>query len=172
MRARGVQSRRTHTMVERVDKGVAGMELLVCRNPKAAKTYDIEERLEVGMVLRGSEVKSLRARRADLEGAYATIEKDELFLHQMHISPYAQAGYSGHAPKRPRKLLAHKREIEKWRGKLTIRGYTLVPLQVYFRNGVAKCQLGLGKGRKKGDERHELKAAAELKEAREAMRRR
>ena len=159
-------------MSKRVDKGVAGMELLVCRNPKAAKAYEIEERLEVGMVLRGSEVKSLRARRGDLEGAYATIEKDELFLHQMHIAPYAQAGYGGHPPKRTRKLLAHKREIEKWRGKLTIRGYTLVPLQVYFKNGVAKCQLGLGRGKKKGDDRQALKAEAELKEAREAMRRR
>ena len=157
---------------KRVEKGVAGMELLVCRNPKAAQLYDIEDKLEVGMVLTGSEVKSLRNRKADLDGAYAVIENDELFLHKMHIAPYAQTGYTGHVPKAVRKLLAHREEIDKWRGKLTTKGYTLVPLQVYFKNGVAKCQLGLGRGKKKGDEREALKAKAELNEARDAARRR
>ncbi len=157
---------------KRVEKGVSGMELLVCRNPKAAQTYEIEEKLEVGMILVGSEVKSLRNRKADLDGAYAVIENDELFLHKMHIAPYEQSGYSGHATKRVRKLLAHHAEIEKWRGKLTTKGYTLVPLQVYFKGGVAKCQLGLGRGKKKGDEREALKAKAELSEARDAARRR
>ncbi len=154
----------------RVDKGVEGMELLVCRNPKAAKRYEIEERIEAGMVLQGSEVKSLRQRRADLEGAYATVDHGELFLHKMHIAPYEQAGpHFNHEPKRKRKLLVKKHEIEKLHGRLTAKGYTLIPLQCYFRNGVAKVQLGLGKGKRMGDERESIKRKAELREAREAV---
>ncbi|MAQ14194.1 MAG: SsrA-binding protein [Sandaracinus sp.] len=146
------------------------MELLVCRNPMAAKRYEIEERLEAGMVLQGSEVKALRQRRASLEGSYASVDSEELFLHKMHISPYEQGGpHYNHEPKRSRKLLAHKREIEKIRGRLTAKGYTLVPLQVYFKNGVAKVQLGLGKGKRLGDERETIKREAELREARDAM---
>ncbi len=148
------------------------MELLVCRNPMAAKRYDIEERLEAGMVLFGTEVKSLRARRANLEGAYCRIDADELFLYSMHIAPYEQGGHAGHLPQRRRKLLVHKREIEKLRGRLTMRGYALVPLQVYFKNGVAKVQLGLGRGKKKGDERESIRRQEDLKEARTAMQRR
>jgi SsrA-binding protein len=147
------------------------MELLVCRNPKAAQRYDIEERLEAGMVLYGTEVKSLRARRANLEGAYCRIDHEELFLYGMHIAPYEQAGHSGHEPQRRRKLLVHKREIEKLRGRLTMRGYALVPLQVYFKNGVAKVQLGLGRGKKKGDQRETIRRREDLKEARSAMQR-
>ena len=158
---------------KRVDKGVPGMELLVCRNPKAAKRYEIEETIECGMVLQGSEVKSLRQRRADLEGSYADVHDSELFLHKMHIAPYEQGGkHNNHEPKRSRKLLAHKREIEKLRGRLTTRGYTLVPLQVYFKNGVAKIQLGLGKGKKLHDDRESIRRKQDLREARDAMRRR
>ncbi|HJK89090.1 MAG TPA: SsrA-binding protein SmpB [Polyangiaceae bacterium LLY-WYZ-15_(1-7)] len=158
---------------KRVDKGVPGMELLVCRNPKAAKRYEIEETIECGMVLQGSEVKSLRQRRADLEGSYADVHDGELFLHKMHIAPYEQGGkHNNHEPKRSRKLLAHKREIEKLRGRLTTRGYTLVPLQVYFKNGVAKIQLGLGKGKKLHDDRESIRRKQDLREARDAMRRR
>jgi len=148
------------------------MELLVCRNPMAAKRYDIEERVEAGMVLFGTEVKSMRARRANLEGAYCRIDADELFLYGMHVAPYEQGGHAGHIPQRRRKLLVHKREIEKLRGRLTMRGYALVPLQVYFRNGVAKVQLGLGRGKKKGDERESIRRQEDLKEARAAMQRR
>ena len=148
------------------------MELLVCRNPKAAKRYDIEERLEAGMVLYGTEVKSLRARRANLEGAYCRIDNDELFLYSMHIAPYEQGGHAGHETQRRRKLLVHKREIEKLRGRLTMRGCALVPLQVYFKNGVAKVQLGLGRGKKKGDDREAIRRQEDLKEARAAMQRR
>ena len=147
------------------------MELLVCRNPMAAKRYDIEERLEAGMVLYGTEVKSLRARRANLEGAYCRIDADELFLYSMHIAPYEMGGHAGHETQRRRKLLVHKREIEKLRGRLTMRGYALVPLQVYFKNGVAKVQLGLGRGKKKGDEREPIRRQEDLKEARAAMQR-
>ncbi len=147
------------------------MEFLVCRNPKAAKRYDIDERLEAGMVLYGTEVKSLRARRGNLEAAYCRIDADELFLYGMHIAPYEQGGHAGHETQRRRKLLVHKREIENLRGRLTMRGYALVPLQVYFKNGVAKVQLGLGRGKKKGDERDAIRKQEDLKEARAAMRR-
>src|SRR5574339_261084 len=102
-------------------------EMLVCTNSKAYKAYEIEERFEAGMVLMGSEVKSLRAKKADLEGSYASIERGELWLHRMHVAPYEQAGPFGHEPKRVRKLLAKKHEIEKLDGRLTMRGYTLVP---------------------------------------------
>ena len=147
------------------------MDLLVCRNPKAAKRYDIEERIEAGMVLYGTEVKSLRNRRANLEAAFCRIDDDELFLHGMHIAPYDQGGHAGHETQRRRKLLVHRREIEKLRGRLTTRGMALVPLQVYFKNGVAKVQLGLGRGKKKGDDREAIKRQEDLKEARAAMQR-
>ncbi len=144
-------------------------ELLVCRNPKATKTYEIEERIEAGIVLTGSEVKSLRLRRADLEGAYATIERGEMVLHKMHIAPYEFAGAFGHEPKRSRKLLVNRREIERWEGRLTTKGYTIVPLAVYFKGGWAKVELGLGKGRKVTDKREDLKREVDLREARSAM---
>jgi len=157
-------------MGKRVDKGIEGMELLVCRNPKAAKRYEIEERLEAGMVLQGSEVKSLRQRRGNIESAFAAIDGGELFLHKMHISPYEQGGpHFNHEPDRKRKLLVKKRELDKLYGRLTAKGYTLVPLQCYFRNGVAKVQLGLAKGKRLGDERESIKRKTELREAREAV---
>ncbi len=156
---------------KRVDKGVPGMEFLVCRNPKAAKRLEIVERIEAGLMLKGSEVKSLRNRRGDLDGAYASIEGNELWLHKMHIAPYEQAGYSGHEERRRRKLLVHRREIEKLRGKLATKGFTLIPLQVYFKNGVAKVELGLGRGKKVGDDREAMKRDLALKEARAAVNR-
>jgi SsrA-binding protein len=157
-------------MAKAKDKGKAdGAEFLVCRNPKAQHDYEIEERLEAGLVLMGSEVKSLRARRADLEGAYAGLTNGELFLHAAHIAPYEQAGVFGHESKRVRKLLVHRQEITKMLGKLQQRGYTLVPLSLYFKNGRAKVELGLGKGRTKGDRRQQLKSTIAEKEAREAM---
>lgn len=147
-------------------------ELLVCRNPKATKLFDIEERMEAGMVLQGSEVKSLRQRRADLEGAYGLIEDGEAWIHKMHIAPYEQAGpFYNHEPKRKRKLLMKRHELEKWQGKLTTQGYTIVPMSVYFKGGYAKVELGLGKGRKVHDKRHELKRAQDMREARDAARR-
>ncbi|MBK8173047.1 MAG: SsrA-binding protein SmpB [Sandaracinaceae bacterium] len=144
-------------------------ELLVCRNAKATQRYTIEDRFEAGMVLQGSEVKSLRARRADLEGSYAAIERGELYLHQMHIAPYEQAGQFNHEPKRTRKLLAHKHELEKLDGRLSMRGYTLVALRVYFKNGRAKIELGLGKGKNVEDKRQDIKKKDADREARAAM---
>lgn len=144
-------------------------EILVCRNPKALQRFDIEERFEAGMVLLGSEVKSMRARKADLEGAYASVDNGELFLHKMHVAPYEQASVFGHEIKRSRKLLAHRHEIEKIHGKLTTRGYALVPMRVYFKDGRCKVELGLGKGKRVEDKREEIKRELDTREARAAM---
>lgn len=155
-------------MAKKPDKQKAG-ELLVCRNPKASARFVIDERLEAGMQLLGSEVKSLRDRKADLEGAYAQIDRGELILHKMYIGPYAQATAFAHEQKRSRKLLAHRHEIEKLTGKLAVRGYTLVPIQVYFKNGRAKIELGLAKAKDMEDKREDIKRKVELREAKDAM---
>lgn len=147
-------------------------EVLVCRNPKATQRYEIEDRLECGIVLGGSEVKSLRKNGGDLEAAHARLVNGELWLVGMYIAPYEQAAAFGHEPRRSRKLLASKHEIEKWEGKITMRGYALVPTRVYFKGSWAKVEIGLGKGRKLGDDREKLKAKAERTEAREAVERR
>lgn len=140
--------------------------MLVCRNKKAFHLYHIEEKIEAGLALTGSEVKSLRARNADLSDAYAAIKDGELFLHQAHIAEYKHAGYGGHEPKRTRKLLLHKSQIKRLRGKLVERGYTLIPISIYFKQGWAKVELGLAKGKKKFDRRK----AIQEKDHRKAMR--
>jgi SsrA-binding protein len=142
---------------------------MVCNNAKARHNYQVEERLEAGMVLVGSEVKSLRMRRANLDGSYATIDGGEIFLHKMNIASYEYASVFGHEPKRTRKLLLHRRQIERLIGKLSVRGYTLIPLRVYFKNGRAKVELGIAKGVKTGDTREDIKRRIDLKEARTAM---
>ena len=138
---------------QKADKAQPCADFVVCRNPKAQHDYEIEEKLEAGLVLQGSEVKSLRARRADLEGSYAGIDHNELFLHGMHVAPYEQAGAFGHEPKRVRKLLVHRQEIKRLLGKLSLRGYTLVPLSVYFKQGRAKVEIALARGKNLGDKR-------------------
>ena len=150
-------------------KSSAGGEQVICRNPKAERNFEVEERIEAGMVLTGSEVKSLRAKHADLEGAYASLENMELFLFHMHIGPYKQAGRFGHEEKRKRKLLVHKRELERLTGRVAMRGYALVPARVYWKNGRAKVELVLGKGRKTHDDRESIKRELDMKEARAAM---
>jgi SsrA-binding protein len=147
----------------------AGGEVLICRNPKAERNFDVEERLEAGLVLVGSEVKSLRSKHADLEGSYAAIENGELFLFHMYIGPYKQAGQFNHADRRKRKLLVHAHEIERLTGRIAMRGYSLVPAKVYWKGGRAKLELVLGKGRKVHDDRETIKRELDLKEARAAM---
>jgi SsrA-binding protein len=151
-------------------KGKSGSaDELICRNPKAERNFEVEERLEAGIMLTGSEVKSLRAKHANLEGAYAGLENMELFLFHMHIGPYQQAGRFGHEEKRKRKLLVHKREIERLTGRVATRGFALVPSKVYWKDGRAKVELVLGKGRKVHDNREEIKRELDLKDARAAM---
>jgi len=143
---------------------------LIAKNRAARFNYQIDETLEAGIVLTGSEVKSLRQGKANLKDGYARIEGREVFLHEIHISPYSHAGYVQHDPLRVRKLLLHKREIERLTGKTKERGYSLIPTKLYFRDGKVKVELGLGKGKKLYDKREEIKkrdqkreAAAELK---------
>ncbi|GAB4115229.1 MAG: SsrA-binding protein SmpB [Sandaracinaceae bacterium] len=149
----------------------SGAEKLVARNARALTRFDVEERLEAGLVLQGSEVKSLRAGRADLEGAFATITNGEVLVHGLFIAPYERATVWGHDPKRTRKALLHRAEIDKWQGRITMRGYTIVVLSLYFKNGRAKVELGLGKGRKLGDDREKMRKKADMEEARSAMQR-
>ncbi|PID37955.1 MAG: SsrA-binding protein [Proteobacteria bacterium] len=125
----------------------------VTRNRQAFRNYFIEDRFEVGMVLRGSEVKSLREGRVNLGDAYGEIRGGELWLLKCHISPYENASYNNHEPMRERKLLIHKQQIKRLTVKLRERGYTLVPLSIYFKEGWAKVELGLGKGKKLHDKR-------------------
>lgn len=148
-------------------------EILVARSARVTQRYEIEEKIEAGLVLTGSEVKSFRLRRVDLEGAYASFEGETLMLHKMHVAPYEKAAgpFFGHEPKRSRKLLLNARELEKLRGRLTLQGYTLVPIRVYFKNGWAKVELGLAKGKKLGDDRESIKRELAVKEARAAMQR-
>lgn len=147
-------------------------EKLIARNPRATQRYDLEERIEAGIVLVGSEVKSLRAGKADLEAAFARIENGEIFLHNFYIASYEAANAFGHDPRRTRKLLLHAREIEKWSGRVTTKGYAMVPVRVYLKNGRFKVELGLGRGKKLGDDREKIKREVDMKEARAVMDRR
>lgn len=138
-------------------------------NRRAFHDYIIGERFEAGLVLVGSEVKSLRAHRAHLKDAYARFLGDELWLIGAHISPYAPASAFGHDPVRSRKLLLHRREIERLRGRILERGLTLVPLRLYWSKGRAKTELGLGKGKKLYDKRVAIRERMERREVDRAM---
>jgi SsrA-binding protein len=138
-------------------------------NRRAFHDYFIDERFEAGLVLTGSEVKSLRDHRAHLKDAYARFFGDELFLVGAHINPYAPASQFGHDPIRTRKLLLHRREIERLRGKIQERGLTLVPLRLYWSKGRAKAELGLGRGKKQYDKRASIRERMEHREVERAM---
>src|SRR5579885_1913833 len=127
---------------------------LVAENRKARFNYDIEDKIEAGIQLTGSEVKSLRSGKANIAESYASDEGGEIYLINAHIAEYAQARRDGHAPTRPRKLLLHKREINKLLGAIQRQGMTLVPLRLYFNaRGIAKVELGLARGKKTHDKR-------------------
>lgn len=120
----------------------------VTTNRKAFHDYEIIEKFEAGMELRGSEVKSLREGKVNLSDSYAIIRDSELFLVGMHIGPYSNTGYLGHEPYRDRKLLLHKQEIKKLIRKVAIKGMTIVPLRIYFKNGWAKVEIGLARSKR------------------------
>ena len=130
---------------------------LIANNKKARHHYAIESEYEAGIVLVGSEVKSIREGRVSFQDAYADIKNGELFLRQLHISPYKYAYNSNHEALRTRKLLLHRYEIKKLWGKIKERGYTIVPLKIYFKNDRIKVLLGLGKGKKLFDKRETIK---------------
>ena len=138
-------------------------------NRRAFHDYFIDERYEAGLVLTGSEVKSLREGRANLRDAYARFFGEELYLVGAHISPYGPASQFGHDPVRSRKLLLHRREIDRLRGKIKERGLTLVPLRLYWSKGRAKTELGLGRGKKFHDKRAAIRERTEQREMDRAM---
>jgi SsrA-binding protein len=122
------------------------MEKLVSRNRKAFHDYHIEETYEAGIVLQGTEVKSVRGARVNLRDSYARVEGGELYLFNMHISPYDPGNRYNHDPRRTRKLLMHKAEIGRLAGKVQEKGYTLIPLKIYLKRGLVKVELGLARG--------------------------
>jgi SsrA-binding protein len=129
----------------------------IASNPKARHDYELLETMEAGIVLTGSEVKSLRAGNASLRESYAVIRNEEVLLVGMHIGPYRQAGYAQHEPTRSRKLLLHREEIRRLIGKTAERGLTLVPLRLYFSHGLAKVEIALARGKRRYDRREDLK---------------
>src|SRR5579885_153673 len=129
---------------------------LIADNRKARHDFFVEETLECGLALTGTEVKSLRAHRVNLRDSYARIKDGEAYLHGVHISAYAPAGQFSHPETRPRKLLMHRREIDRFWGRVRERGCSLVPLKLYFKGGRAKVELGLAKGKKMYDKRESI----------------
>jgi SsrA-binding protein len=146
--------------------------LSICRNKRAFHEYEIFDTLECGIVLTGTEVKSLRERAASLEEAYAKIEGRELWLIGSDIPEYTMGNRLNHKPKRPRKLLLHRREIAKFAGKASQQGYTLVPLRMYFKEALVKVEIALATGKKLFDRRDDLKKKAQMREVDQALKRR
>jgi SsrA-binding protein len=150
------------------DKDEEGIKL-ICRNKRAFHEYNLFDRLECGIVLTGTEVKSLREGSSSLEDAYAKVEKGEVWLLGSDIPEYSMAHRLNHKPKRPRKLLLHHREIAKFAGKASERGYTLVPLRMYFKQGRAKVELAVARGKQLHDKRQALKNADAKRDIRRAL---
>ncbi|WP_110928524.1 SsrA-binding protein SmpB [Bacillus massiliglaciei] len=148
----------------------AGKQL--AQNKKAYHDFFIEETWEAGIVLQGTEIKSIRSGKVNMKDAYAKIENGELYLHNMHISPYEQGNRFNHDPLRTRKLLLHRKEINKLIGETKEIGYTIVPLKMYLKNGYAKVLIGLGKGKKQYDKREDLKRKEAKRDIERAFRER
>lgn len=146
-----------------------GQFRVIVSNRKAHHLYHIVDTYEAGMVLVGTEVKSLREGKANLKDSYATVEKGEIQLHNMHISPYDAGSRFNHDPTRTRKLLMHRGEIRRLLGKTTERGFTLVPLKIYFKGKVAKVELALAIGKKLFDRRKDIKDREVQRELRRAL---
>jgi SsrA-binding protein len=156
-------------MTERTDVS----DKVVATNRKAFHDYFIEERYEAGIMLQGTEVKSLREGRVNLQDSYASVRGSEVFLHQCHISPYSHGNIMNHDPTRVRKLLLHKTEIHKLLGKTQQKGLTLIPLRIYFsKRGYAKIELGLAKGKKLYDRRETIKTREAGREVQRAIKER
>jgi SsrA-binding protein len=143
----------------------------VAVNRRAYHDYFIDEKYEAGLVLQGTEVKSLRAGRANLRDGYVRIDRREAWLENVHVSPYEQGGYVNHDPLRPRKLLLHADELASLIGKTRQKGYTLIPLRLYFARNRAKVELGLARGKREYDKRQAIAAADAKREMERALRR-
>ncbi len=144
-------------------------EKLICRNKRAFHEYEILDRIECGIVLTGTEVKSLREGQTSLEDAYARIQDGEVWLIGSDIPEYRMGNRLNHKPKRPRKLLLHRREIAKFVGKASQRGFTLVPLRLYFKRGLAKVELAVARGKQLHDKRQALKEGDARRDMQRAM---
>jgi SsrA-binding protein len=144
---------------------------LIASNRQVPYKYHVLERYEAGLVLTGTEVKALREGRANLRDAYALVKGGELWLLNLHISAYSHSGYASHDPLRTRKLLLHKEEISKLAGRVEQKGLALVPLRLYFKNGRAKCELALVKGKKVYDRREDLRRRVVEREMEQELKR-
>jgi len=142
---------------------------IITENRKAWHDYFIIETFEAGIVLKGTEVKSLREGKVNLKDSFAMVEDEEVFLHNCHISPYIHGNIYNHNPLRIRKLLLHKNEINKLIGKAVEKGLTLIPLKLYFKNGIAKVELALAKGKKLYDKREDIKKKTAMREIEKAF---
>ncbi len=143
----------------------------IAQNRRARHDYEFLAKFEAGVVLTGSEIKSVREHRVQLQGSYARIKDGEVWLQDAHIAPYANAGYAGHDPTRDRKLLLHKKEIRKIEELMAGKGLTLIPLAMYFKRGKAKVEIGVGRGLKHYDKREKLKERDQEMDVRRALRR-
>ena len=142
---------------------------LVCQNRKAYHDYSIEETVEAGISLVGTEVKSLREGKVNLKDSYVHIKDMEALLFNCHISPYSHGNIMNHEPLRTRKLLLHKKEIVRLQGKIAQKGYTLIPLKIYFKSGRAKVEVGLAKGKREFEKRESIKTREANREIEKAM---
>jgi SsrA-binding protein len=147
-------------------------EKIICNNKKAYHNYFIEEKFEAGMVLTGTEIKSLRMGNANLNDSFAIVRNGEAFLNNLHISPYEFGNRENHDPDRMRKLLLHKKEIGRLFGKIREQGYSVVPLRLYFKNGLAKVEIGLAKGKKLYDKREVMKEKDQKRDMSQALKER
>lgn len=145
---------------------------IIARNKKAKHDYNIEETYEAGIKLKGTEIKSIRARNVNLKDSFAVVENGEVFLYNMHISPYKQGNRYNHDPERKRKLLLHKNEIRKLIGYTRQKGYTLIPLNIYLINNLAKVELALAKGKNVHDKRRDIAKKTAEREIEKAYQRR
>jgi len=141
----------------------------IATNRQASYRYHLIERWEAGMQLQGSEVKAMRDGGVQIKDAYASVDRGEVWLHNMHVAAYGPAARDGHEPERPRKLLLHRREIERLVGSVAQKGLTLVPTRVYFKNGRAKVEIALGRGKDSFDKRRDLKAKDQSREIQRAL---
>jgi SsrA-binding protein len=141
----------------------------VATNRKARHDYFIEDTYEAGIVLTGTEIKSVRAGRANLRDSFAIVKEDELWLMNAHIAPYEQGAYANHDPRRTRKLLMHRREINRIASQLQEKGFTLVPLRLYLKDNLAKVELGLARGKKQYDKRATLRKKETQREINRAI---
>lgn len=142
---------------------------VLAQNRKARHDYTILSTVEAGIVLKGTEIKSIRAGRINLKDGFATIRQGEAYLHNVHISPYEQGNLFNHDPLRARKLLMHKRQIDQLLGESKNKGITLIPLKIYLKNGFAKVLIGVAKGKKQYDKREDLKRKAVNREVERAL---